>query len=96
MVFVYATREGNATMKMSPNFAFAVSLGKGVILKNGIVKAELKVDASKKYAVYPLSLNGDRRERLEMPVENGVMKITIDNSKLKFGSTTMFEIVAEK
>jgi hypothetical protein len=71
-------------------------LGKGVILKNGIVKAELKVDASKKYAVYPLSLNGDRRERLEMPVENGVMKITIDNSKLKFGSTTMFEIVAEK
>ncbi|MBE6411819.1 MAG: hypothetical protein E7036_04620 [Opitutales bacterium] len=96
MVFVYATREGNATMKMSPNYVFAVSLGKGVILKNGIVKAELKVDASKKYAVYPLSLNGDRRERLEMPVENGVMKITIDNSKLKYGSTTMFEIVAEK
>lgn len=96
MVFVYATREGNATMKMSPNYAFAISLGKGTILKNGIVNAELKVDSSKKYAVYPLSLNGDRREKLEMPVVDGVMKITIDNSKLKYGSTTMFEIVAEK
>lgn len=96
MVFVYATREGNASMKMSPNYSFAVSIGRGAILKNGIVETELKVKPNTKYAVYPLSLNGDRRERLEMPVVDGVMKIKIDNSKLKYGSTTMFEIVAEK
>jgi len=65
------------------------------MLKNGIVKAELRVDDSKKYTVYPLSLNGVRREKLQMPVVDGVMKISIDNSKLKYGATTMFEIVAE-
>lgn len=96
MVFVYATQEANENMKLSFDQTYAITTGnKNIMLKNGIVKAELHVDASKKYAVYPLSLNGVRREKLEMPIVDGVMKIAIDNSKLKNGATTMFEIVAE-
>jgi hypothetical protein len=96
MVFIYATREANEDMKTSFDNSYSISIGtKNIMLKKGIVKAELRVDDSKKYAVYPLSLNGVRREKLEMPVVDGVMKILIDNSKLKNGATTMFEIVAE-
>ena len=96
MVFIYATREVNEDMKTSFDNSYAITIGtKNIMLKNGIVKAELRVDDSKKYTVYPLSLNGVRREKLQMPVVDGVMKISIDNSKLKYGATTMFEIVAE-
>ncbi len=93
MVFVYATGEKNADMKTSFENSYCVFIGRGpVVIKNGVVKAELKVNPNKKYAVYPLALNGERREKLNVAVENGVMKIDIDNSKLKNGATTMFEI----
>lgn len=96
MVFIYATQEANEDTLTSFDNSFAITIGtKNIMLKNGIVKAQLRVNPSKKYAVYPLSLNGERREKLDMPVDNGVMNIEIDNSKLKYGATTMFEIVAE-
>ena len=66
-----------------------------IVMKRGKVSAELKLDASKKYAVYPIALNGERREKLDMEFENGVMQINIDNGKLKNGAVAMFEIVAE-
>ncbi len=96
LVFVYATREKNIDMQTSFDDSYCVTLGNGpVVILNGKVEAELKLDSSKKYSVYPLSLTGVRREKLGMPIENGVMKISIDNSKLKNGSTSMFEIVAD-
>ncbi len=97
LVFIYATGEKNLDMKTSFDNEYCVYMGRGPVgIRNGKVKAELKVNPNKKYVLYPLALNGARREKLEMPVENGVMKISIDNSKLKNGSTTMFEIVAHE
>ena len=66
-----------------------------ILMKNGILKAKLKLDPAKKFAVYPLALNGLRREKLPLQFKDGILKIEIDNSKLPNGATSMFEIVAE-
>ena len=97
LVFVYATREANSDMVTSFDNTYAIFIGsKDVMLENGVVKAKLKLRADREYEVYPLSLDGTRREKLGLKVKDGVMEIEIDNSKLPGGlSTTMFEIAAK-
>ncbi|MBQ2721416.1 MAG: beta-galactosidase, partial [Opitutales bacterium] len=96
LIFVYATQEDNEDSIRSYDNSLSIKGGMGpIVMKRGKVSAELKLDASKKYAVYPIALNGERREKLDMEFENGVMQINIDNGKLKNGAVAMFEIVAE-
>lgn len=96
LVLVYATQEANSGMATSFDFEHALTFGKApIILKNGVLKAEIKLDSAKRFAVYPLALNGQRRPPMPMKFENGTMSVDIDNSKLPYGATTMFEIVAE-
>jgi len=64
-------------------------------MRRGKVSASLKLDPSKKYSVYPLALNGERREKLDAEFADGVLNINIDNGKLKNGAVSMFEIAAE-
>ncbi len=97
LVFVYATQEDNYDSVRSVDNVWSIKGGMGpIVMRRGIVRADLKLDASKKYAVYPIALNGARREKLDMAFEDGVMKIEIDNGKLKNGAVAMFEIVEEK
>ena len=96
LIFVYSTQEDNMDAVRSYDNSLSIKGGMGpVVMKRGKVRAELKLDASKKYAVYPIALNGARREKLDMEFENGVMQISIDNGTLKNGAVAMFEIVAE-
>jgi len=96
LVFVYATREVNEDTETSFDYVYAIYKGgKNLMLENGVVKAKLKLDPGREYEVYALSLDGARREKLDMKVKDGVMEIEIDNSKLKHGSTSLFEIAAK-
>ena len=96
LVLTYATREGSLGMTLSLDDRVSAGQGPGpIVLLNGVLEAEVKLDKSKKYSVYPLALNGERREKLPFEFADGVMKIRIDNSKLKNGSTAFFEIAAE-
>ncbi len=96
LVFAYATEESNIDSLTSFDGVLSIREGRGPIaMRRGKVRARLKLDASKKYAVYPIALNGARRERLELGFENGVLEIDIDNGKLGNGAVAMFEIVAE-
>lgn len=96
LVFAYATEESNIDSLTSFDGVLSIREGRGpVAMRRGKVRAQLKLDASKKYAVYPVALNGARRERLDLKFENGVLEIDIDNGKLKNGAVAMFEIVAE-
>lgn len=96
LIFVYATQEDNMDSVRSYDNSLSIKGGMGpVVVRRGKVSAELKLDASKTYKVYPITLNGERREKLDMEMENGVMYINIDNGKLKNGAVAMFEIIAE-
>ncbi len=97
LMLIYATAEANTGMKTSFNKEYMITFGKTpTLIKNGVLRATLKLDASKKYAVYPLALNGERREPISAKFENGILDINIDNSKLPNGATTMFEIAEVK
>ena len=97
LVLIYATAEANTDMKTSFDFLRMLDFGKApIVLKTGELKAELKLDPSAKYAVYPLSLDGARRAPIPAKFANGVLKLDIDTSKLPNGATTLFEIVAEE
>ena len=96
LIFTYLTRENNLGMKNSLDNVISAGAGNGPItLLNGIVKAEIKLDSNKKYAVYPLSLTGERREKIPFEFKDGCMILQIDNSKLKYGSTAFFEIAVQ-
>ena len=96
LLLIYATCEANDGMETSFDRTYAVTFGHApILLENGILKADLKLDASKKFSVYPLALNGQRRAKIPAQFNGGVLKLDIDNSKLPDGSTSMFEIVAE-
>ena len=96
LVFVYATQEDNMDSVRSLDNSLSIKAGMGpVVMRRGKVRASLKLDTSKQYEIYPITLTGERREKLDMPVENGVMQISIDNGKLKNGAVAMFEIIAK-
>ena len=95
IVLIYATAEANTDMKTSFDFLRMLDSGKApILLKTGTLKAELKLDPTAKYAVYPLSLDGARRAPIPAKSANGVLKLEIDTSGLPHGATTLFEIAA--
>ena len=95
MVLVYSTDTANSNMLLSPDSGYLKSAGTPpILMKVGKLSASLKT-GGRKLAVYPLSLSGERREKLEFKTENGEMKIEIDLAKLKGGPTPFFEVSAE-
>ena len=96
LILAYATDEANTDMRASFDRQRALDFGKApILLRKGVLRANLKLDASKKYAVYPLCLDGTRRAPIPAKFKNGVLKLRIDTGKLPDGITTMFEIAAE-
>ncbi len=96
LILCYATQEANTGMKATFDQRNLFADGTPpILLKTGKLKAELKLDESKKFALYPLALNGERREEIPTTFENGKLKIEIDTATLPNGATTMFEIVAK-
>ena len=96
LILAYATDEANTDMRASFDRQRALDFGKApILLRKGVLRANLKLDASKKYAVYPLCLDGTRRAPIPAKFKNGELKLLIDTGKLPDGITTMFEIAAE-
>jgi len=65
------------------------------LLKVGRLDATLQNAHGKKMALYALGLNGERRERLPLPWEDGRLKIHLDTASLKDGPTSFFELTAD-
>ena len=96
LILAYATDEANTDMRTSFDRQRALDFGKApILLRKGVLRVNLRLDASKKYAVYPLCLDGTRRAPISANFKNGVLKLRIDTGKLPDGITTMFEIAAE-
>ena len=60
------------------------------------LSAELEIADAEKFDLYALALTGERLEKLPVATENGVLKIDIDTSKLKDGTTVFFELVKRR
>ena len=59
-----------------------------VLIKIGKIDVMIKTNG-KNFAVYPLKMNGERMAEIPVKVENGILKLSIDNSKTP---TLYFEI----
>ncbi len=93
MVLVYATDNVNKGMRLSETRECLLANAKSnadVLILRGKLSAELELQKGKKYKLYALAMNGSRMSEIPTKIENGVMKINIDNSKTP---TTFFEIV---
>ena len=67
--------------------------GLPVLVRTIKLSAELKLDPSKQFEVYALNMLGERLQKLEFPVENGVMKIELDTAKLEKEPSVFYEII---
>lgn len=65
------------------------------LVKSGSVNLRLKNSSGGKFVLYPLSLNGIRREPIPIRQKGDRIEITIDTAKLKHGVTPFFELAAE-
>ena len=99
LLLIYTTeaqRVGTVYSAPEKNFVTLVKNGKGPIcLKIGKLDALAKLASDKKFVMYPLHSNGERREKIYLQRENGFVKIDLDTSTLQNGTTVFFEIVAE-
>ena len=99
LLLIYTTeaqRVGTVYSAPEKNFVTLVKNGKGPIcLKIGKLDALAKLASDKKFVMYPLHSNGERREKIDLQRENGFVKIDLDTSTLQNGTTVFFEIVAE-
>lgn len=69
--------------------------GARMLVETGVVQLSFPLRNGKRFQLYPLSLNGIRREAIPFEVRNGVAEIRIDTAALKHGPTPFFELVAE-
>ena len=65
------------------------------LVKSGKLNLCLKNSSGGKFVLYPLSLNGIRREPIPIRQKDGRMEIILDTAKLKHGVTPFFELSAE-
>lgn len=96
MLLVYTTRASSEEMRLSSDQQTMVFHGlTKVLLQTGSLDAELR-NNSTNLAMYALSLNGSRLERIPLKKENGIWKIRIDTAKIKREPAVFFEIVEQK
>ncbi len=96
MVFIFSTRAINSGMMLSFDQTTLFNKGKlPILMKLGKLKASLKVEKGAKYSIYPLCINGIRREKIPCQNRDGVLEISIDLAALPNGPTPLFEIAKE-
>ncbi len=92
MVLTYATDNINKDMKLTENRNVLLINAKSnsdILILRGKLSAELKIPEGEKYKLYALAMNGERMSEIPTKIENGVLKINIDNAKTP---TTFFEL----
>jgi hypothetical protein len=96
VVVLYSTYAVNSGMELSSDRTTLVNLGKmPVLLRTGKLEVALKNSNGSAMSLYALGFDGERREKLPLKFEDGILKISIDTGALKNGPTTFFELVAE-
>ena len=96
IVFIYSTRAANSEMELSADGVELLNLGKlPILMKTGRLEASLKLSNAKSLSLYALGMDGSRKEKLPVSVDDGKLKISLDTAKLKNGPTPFFELLAE-
>eukprot|EP00831_Metopus_contortus_P043697 TRINITY_DN3506_c0_g2_i1.p1 TRINITY_DN3506_c0_g2~~TRINITY_DN3506_c0_g2_i1.p1 ORF type:complete len:600 (+),score=65.06 TRINITY_DN3506_c0_g2_i1:1529-3328(+) len=94
MILIYSTEMMPEGMELSPSRSRIIKKGcDKALLRTGKLRASLNLPTDRTYELYALSVNGIRRERIPMSVQNGRWEIAIDTSCLENGPTTFFEIM---
>jgi hypothetical protein len=96
IVLVYSTEIANTGMALSEDRVTLRNIGTlPVLMRTGKLKATLTCAAAARMALYPLRIDGTRREALPVSAEGETLTIEIDTATLKDGPTPFFELVAE-
>ncbi len=94
LVLTIATDTAMKGSGLSKNRLYVTGWGKmPVLIETGKFSAELKVDPSKKFVIYPLKLTGERMAKLPLENKNGILKLDVDTTK---HTAVFFEIEAVK
>ena len=97
MLLIFSTAERNKGSKFSKSgtMRFILREEPPILLAKGEFSATLATNAGGKFAMYPLALNGQRREKIALETENGRLKLDAKNYGYENGAVVMFEIAAE-
>ena len=92
LILTFATDSVLKHEKYSDSRKQLLEFGKPpVLIAIGKIDVEIKTNG-KNFVVYPLKMNGERMAKIPSTLENGVLKVSIDNSKTP---SLYFEIVCE-
>ncbi len=96
LLFIYSTEDRNTGETYSADGLTLIKIGKAPTrLRAGKLKALAKLKSGKNFAMYPLTFNGERREKIPLKRVGDDIEISIDTAKLKHGATVFFEIVED-
>ena len=70
--------------------------GAVMLVETGVVRLSFPLRNGGRFRLYPLSLNGIRREPIPFQFKDGIAEIRIDTAALKHGPTPFFELTAEQ
>ena len=95
MVLIYSTEMVPEGMVLSPNRNVIKQKGNlSALLLTGKLSASFALAAERQYELYALSVNGQRRERIDLTNINGKWELSLDTATLSNGPTVFFELVA--
>lgn len=96
LLLILNTMSANTGMILSADGTTMVTCGSlPVLLETGIFKGRLSMVPGRNFKLYPLSVNGMRREELPLSMCDGMLEFEIDTCKLPDGPTPFFELTAE-
>ena len=95
MVLIYSTEMVPEGMVLSPNRNVIKQKGNlSALLLTGKLSGSFALAAERQYELYALSVNGQRRERIDLTNLNGKWELSLDTATLSNGPTVFFELVA--
>jgi len=81
-------------MVLSPNRNVIKQKGNlTALLLTGRLAASLSLPTDRRYELYALSINGQRRQRIDLPKLHGKWELSLDTALLQNGPTVFFELV---
>ncbi|MBQ6534254.1 MAG: hypothetical protein IJI37_03720, partial [Opitutales bacterium] len=98
MLLIFSTEDRNTGETFSNDGVVLLNRGRSPVrLRAAKLELLADLDKSKKFALYPLHSNGERRDKIaSVSAAGGKAKISIDTAALKNGPTVFFELAEEK
>ncbi len=96
MLFIFNTMSASTGLRLSEDGTTLIDAGSlPVQMETGVITCQLERKIGKSVKLYPLSINGIRREPLPVSVSGKKCTFSIDTAKLPNGTTPYFELVIE-